>query len=416
AIWAVGAAAAVALVFAAPRHIEGAATVFALDEWVPLKVHTRGEYAASLAKQAPIVTLAPIYALEGDAEIDPALATGPFGWRVAPLLNPLERARFGLKGEDELLAGTLEALPRAILTGIHDDDADSEQALLDYANEHKYVPMPLPDQGTLWLLPQATWNDTIALATTMLPTMPLAPGDPFVATFQLQATRPITEDLNVLVRLIGADGQDLLRSEGWPWGRPTSTWRTGDIWPDGHSLTIPADAAPGAYKLEITFYHPETLELLDQPATAGYIIVDAETPQTSSLTGPVAFDDGITLVDAELPEQPWAPGEQATVRLAWQANTPARGRYTTFVHLVGADGLAAQYDQEPFGGFYPTSDWVQDVAVTDAYPLALPDDLPAGAYQLFAGLYDPATGQRLAWFDHGALAGDAFLVATVQVH
>ncbi len=415
AVWTVGAAAAVALIFAAPRHIEGAATVFALDEWVPLKVHARGEYAASLVRQAPIVTLAPIYALEGKAKVDPALATGPFGWRVASLMEPSERARFGMKSADDLLPEPPAVLPRALLTGIHNNDADSEQAILDYAQMHGYAPLPLPGQGTLWLLPQATWDNTIALATTMLPTTPLAPGDPFVVTFHLQSTKPITEDLSVLVRLIGADGQDLLRSEGWPWGRPTSTWQVGDVWPDGHTFTIPAGAAPGPYRLEIAFYHPGTLELLDQPVTAGYIVVGAQNLPKPLLTEPVVFEDGITLVDAALAAQPWTAGEQATVRLTWRADAPARGGYTTFVHLVGADGLAAQYDQEPFGGFYPTTDWVQNAAVTDDYPLALPDDLPAGTYQLFAGLYDPATGQRLARLDRGAPVGDAFLVATVDI-
>ncbi len=408
-------AAVIAVLFAAPRHIEGAATVFVLDEWIPLKVHSRGEYATSLAKQAPIVTLAPIYALEGNATVDVALATGPFGWRVAPLLEPSTRARFGIKGAAELLPEATDALPRAILTGIHDSDADLERPLLDYAQVHGYAPLPLPGRGTLWVLPQATWQDTIALAATMLPSTPLTPGEPFVVTFHLQAIKPLSDDLNVLVRLIGADGQDLLRSEGWPWGRPTSTWAVGDVWPDGHSFTIPTDAAPGPYRLEIAFYDPVTLEFLDRPATAGYIVVDGQTPPTSSLRRSIAFDDGIALLDVMAPEQPWTPGEQVVVHLTWQATTPARGRYTTFVHLVGAGGLAAQYDHEPLGGFYPTSDWVQGVAVTDAYPLALPADLPAGDYQLFAGLYDPATGQRLSWLDRGEPAGDAFLLATVHV-
>jgi hypothetical protein len=101
------------------------------------------------------------------------------------------------------------------------------------------------------------------------------------------------------------------------------------------------------------------------------------------------------------------------VQLSWQATSPRRGRYTTFVHLVGAAGLVAQHDQEPFGGFYPTSDWLTGISVTDRSPLALPADLPPGEYQLWVGLYDSNTGQRLAQLQDGG--GDAFAAATVQV-
>jgi 4-amino-4-deoxy-L-arabinose transferase-like glycosyltransferase len=414
-LWIVGVAAVVALVVAAPRHGEGIATVFTPEEWLPLKVHARGEYAAMLAKQSPILTLAPIYALEGKSSIDPALATGPFGWRVASHLEPSQRLRFGLKSADDLLTDPSDPLPHAIMTGLHNNDAALEEGLLKFTQEHGYAPMPLPDQGTLWLLPQATWSDTIALVTALFPTTALLPGESFVVTFHLQALRPIDENLSILVRVIGVDGEDLLRSEGWPWGRPTSTWQTGEIWPDGHQLTIPIDAAPGPYRVEIAFYHPDTLELLDHPVTAGYIVVGAQAPIGSVLPEPIAFAEGITLVDLALPTQIWSAGGQADVQVTWRAETQTRGRYTTFVHLVGADGLVAQYDQEPFGGFYPTSDWMKGAAVNDVFPLVLPDNLPSGEYNLLVGLYDPMTGQRLHYFDQGAPAGDAFPVATIQV-
>jgi hypothetical protein len=380
-----------------------------------MKVHARGEYLATLAGGEPIATLAPVYALEGKASIAPVFVTGPFGWRVAPLLSALERQRFGLMGEDDLADFAPGAYPRAILTGIHGNDAESEIALVDFAQKHGYAPMPAPDQGTLWLRPEAEWNGTVRLVTAALPKTPLSPGESFVVTLYLQAIQSLDENLNVLVRLTAADGQDLLRSEGWPWGRPTSTWQPGDVWPDGHTLTIPQDAAAGPYKLAVSFYYPETLELMGQPVTVDYIVVRPEESPPAPVMAPVAFGDGITLIDSELPGEPWTLGEEAAVRLTWQAETAKRRRYTTFVHMVGPNGLVAQYDQEPFGGFFPTSDWLAGVPVSDVYPLELPDDLPAGEYQLLAGLYEPETGERLSWLDHGAPAGDAFPFATIQV-
>lgn len=62
-----------------------------------------------------------------------------------------------------------------------------------------------------------------------------------------------------------------------------------------------------------------------------------------------------------------------------------------FVHLAGAQGLAAQADQEPLGGFYPTDAWLPLTPVTHRQHMALPPDAPPGDYQLLVGLYDPAT-------------------------
>jgi hypothetical protein len=274
--------------------------------------------------------------------------------------------------------------------------------------------MAFPGQGTLWLLPKAAWGETIVLAAALLPQQALIPGQPFLTTFYLQARQPIQEDLNVLVRLVAPDGSDLLRSEGWPWGRPTHSWVPGEIWPDGHRWSLPLDARPGPYRVEVSFYSPATLELLDTPVTAGYLIVADEPSEALAPQEPLAvFAEGIVLTGLEIPAGHWTPGQTVPVQLSWQATSPRRGRYTTFVHLVGPAGLMAQHDQEPFGGFYPTSDWLTGISVTDHSPLALPADLPPGEYQLWVGLYDSNTGQRLAWLQDGG--GDAFAAATVQV-
>lgn len=407
--------AGIAALLAVPRYAEGAAIVFDPSEWLPLKVHARGETIARLAGHEPILTLAPIYALEGDAPIYPEFVTGPMGWRVATLLTAEDRARFGLVGVDDLAADLVDDMPRAILTGIHDNDIDVEEPLLAYAQTHSYVPVLLPEEGTLWLSPQATWAGQIALGATLLPATQVTPGDAFIATLHLQATAPITQDLNVLVRLVAADGSELLRDEGWPWGRPTSTWLSGEVWPDGHTLTIPPDAAPGPYRVEVSFYDPATLELLGEPVTAGYVVVAAD--RAAQPAGPplATFGDGIALVDAAIPADGWMAGAQPTLQLVWRADTPVRGRYTTFVHMVGPNGLAAQSDREPLGGFFPTSGWLPGAPVSDSYTLTLPLDLPAGDYQILVGLYDPVTGRRLPLLRAGEEVGDVYTVATISL-
>ena len=86
----------------------------------------------------------------------------------------------------------------------------------------------------------ADFGDTIRLAGHKLDALQLNPGDSAEATFYLQGRAPIQTNFNILVRLTGADGQDIWRAEGWPWGAPTSGWPVRDVRPDGHQVVIPA--------------------------------------------------------------------------------------------------------------------------------------------------------------------------------
>ncbi len=94
------------------------------------------------------------------------------------------------------------------------------------------------------------------------------------------------------------------------------------------------------------------------------------------------------------------PGETLGVLLTWLPQAQTETNLTGFVHLTGAprpDGspLWAQDDHPPQRGYTSTTTWRLDQPLLDAYTLALPPDLPPGTYQLSAGLYNPATAERL---------------------
>jgi hypothetical protein len=123
----------------------------------------------------------------------------------------------------------------------------------------------------------------------------------------------------------------------------------------------------------------------------------------------VPFAGNLTLLDFAVLNSQASPGEVLKVRLTWQA--PAVGEpgvalpheaVISFVHLLAENGggQAAQQDRllldlQNFG----RSPLLPGQTATQGYGLQLPDDLPAGAYPLIAGVYLASSGQRLPRHD-----------------
>ena len=107
------------------------------------------------------------------------------------------------------------------------------------------------------------------------------------------------------------------------------------------------------------------------------------------------FGDAIRLVSYDVASDALKPGGAAEITLQWQPITRLDRDYTTFVHLVNANGdKIAQSDHRPGGVYYPTSLWKPGETLIDKHTLALPADLGPGPYTIAVGLYD-ATMQLL---------------------
>jgi hypothetical protein len=90
------------------------------------------------------------------------------------------------------------------------------------------------------------------------------------------------------------------------------------------------------------------------------------------------------------------PSSKLQLTLFWQPLARPSTDYTTFVHFRTSDGATlAQSDSQPLAGVYPTSRWQPAETIIDPITLPLPEDLPAGTYTLFVGLYRLDTLERL---------------------
>ncbi|MFQ5611701.1 MAG: ArnT family glycosyltransferase [Anaerolineae bacterium] len=133
-----------------------------------------------------------------------------------------------------------------------------------------------------------------------------------------------------------------------------------------------------------------------RPASAGF--GDRQSGQVALL--------GFTLEPERL-----TPGQAARLTLYWQARSPLPVDYTVFVHLrtdCRASAQAsptqaetcrpetvAQADHRPLGSIYPTTLWAVGETIRETSYLTPPPDLAPGVYQLWAGLYQLETLERL---------------------
>lgn len=103
-------------------------------------------------------------------------------------------------------------------------------------------------------------NDDLALIGYNLEPKNVLPGANLWATLYWQALTPVSHDYVILLRLLDQQGQEATYWLGRPVrsGYPSTEWQMGQIIQDPWLLTLPAEAKPGAYRLEIALFDAET--------------------------------------------------------------------------------------------------------------------------------------------------------------
>jgi 4-amino-4-deoxy-L-arabinose transferase-like glycosyltransferase len=100
--------------------------------------------------------------------------------------------------------------------------------------------------------------------------------------------------------------------------------------------------------------------------------------------------------DARL--QPPTAGAEGTYHLTlfWSSTASIPADYTVFIHVRDINGtIVAQCDSQPLGGDYPTSRWQPNETIIDPHQVPLPAGLRPGEYQIWVGMYQLETLERL---------------------
>jgi hypothetical protein len=230
----------------------------------------------------------------------------------------------------------------------------------------------------------------------------VGPGQRLSVTFYWRAIRPVDTDYQVTI-----DAKSVAGDEGGGWlhplaseDYPTSQWRRGEIIADIHQLQMPPTARSGFYLLTMRLVDAATQAQASERVILGKLefVERARRFDTPQVQYPVGLDLGgnVALIGYDLPQREVAAGEAFPLTLYWRALREMDTSYTVFIHVVGPDGIIrGQWDSVPGGGALPTTGWVKDEVIHDAYLVPMDEDAPPWQYTILVGLYDSMSGQRL---------------------
>jgi hypothetical protein len=259
---------------------------------------------------------------------------------------------------------------------------------------------------------------------------PLLPGNDLTVNLFWRALPGAADaDLSAFVQLLDRQGQVVAGWEGppVPW-HPSTQWQPGELLRSQHALRLSADLAEGRYTLAAGLFDPATGKRVPvtesgrpfglfsrntEMAKLGQVRIGEHdlvmTPPEPRVTTDASMQRMGKLVGYDLAEGRVAPGEALELTLYWQPVETAGDRLTVFVHLLDEQGvIIGQSDGEPAGGSRPTSSWLPGEYIADQHSVRVRDDALLGSATLVVGLYDAATGQRIAWVDEsGQVTGDS---------
>ncbi len=246
----------------------------------------------------------------------------------------------------------------------------------------------LPNQVEMQVLPALT------LVADRLGSSDLAPGDQVPVTFLWRASGSLPLLRGSL--LLQAPGGQIIAEDTRPIGDsfPTDRWEPGNLIREQRLLKVPASAPSGPASLSLALAGGPSIPL--GTATIRRIVREFTPPPTSHPLQAV-LGEAIALVGYDLSADQARPGDQLTITLTWKDLRTVSTSYHVFVHLLDDQNhIWAQWDGVPRNWSYPTSAWVPGEYIVDRYTLTLSPQAPAGSLSIEVGLYDLASGKRLA--------------------
>jgi len=276
-----------------------------------------------------------------------------------------------------------------------------------------YLPGPLLTEADLpadltrldW-----TYNGEMKLVGVKIEADKVRPGERVPVTAYWQALQSMETNYSVFVHLIGRDYTNVGQMNTYPGLglRPTSTLYPGQIVVDSYPVQVNGGSeAPTRLLVNVGLFNfdepgrpgiPPSISGGSAPAspTVGQLkLIPWEWPAYNPTQPPAAeFADQIWLQDYEISNCE-SSATACVISFKWIARGQPSTDYTVFIQLWQDGAQVSGFDAPPLAGDYPTGLWEEGEVIIDPH---LPDlsTIAAGDYEVRAGLYDFATGNRLA--------------------
>ena len=207
------------------------------------------------------------------------------------------------------------------------------------------------------------------------------PGQSFNLQYNWSAAGPTQLSERIFVHIINHQtGVMLFQDDHWP---TTNTMNWNGFLSYQHTLNVPANAPTGTYDIFVGMYTGPRLVLNPGPGVTGDTI-------QRYLVGSLNVGIGVTVLPSQTLNAVVQPGDTLTLQYNWSASAPTSIPLVAYVHFIGSHGIAFQDDHWPAPA---TNTWAGNV--TYSHQIKIPRNLRVGNYQIFVGLYDPATGARI---------------------
>ncbi len=269
-------------------------------------------------------------------------------------------------------------------------------------------------------------NGLLTLVGYRLPTREIMPGGEIELTLYWRANEALSEDYSLSIHLLRhKGGESVAQSDDLHMGpMPATAMYPGVIMRRTIFFDAPRSLpTPGTYDLMArVWYGPwpfnrpwedttglEITRSGDRTLFAHDAILLDRVTAAPTIAAPaaevvVAYEfpaEGFALTGYALSEE--VHSATLPVKFWWQTRQKIDRDLTQFLHLQNQDsGELFTFDQPPFNGSYPTSDWAANAQMVDEWQLTLPEAMPAGSYTIYTGLYDLETLERSPVTDAGA--------------
>ncbi len=252
---------------------------------------------------------------------------------------------------------------------------------------------------------QVRVGETLTVETPLTTTLPVTAG----ATLDIplrwrRSATPPGPALAVSLRLLDAQGTVWAQHDEPIGGSQLDLHQATTVY-QPLRLTVPAGTAPGAYRLVLVPYDPQTGQpfAIEAPGITegeGWELAEVSV-QRDEVTLPqpaqAVFGDQVALVAGQSPATTISPGDAIPLDVTWQAQPAFRPEaLVVVVQLLDAHGqVAANSEAQPLTGRYGTTAWQPGELVRDRHVLTTPSNIEPGAYRLVVGLYRAGHGERL---------------------